>query len=275
VSDEGVRLAQLVDDLAERHRRGGTPMPIVTPADAITITNALHDEMDAATAARAQVAVERELKIACEPGCSACCENTIIVLEPEAIVVADYLSRPENRQARASFVRGYKHWKNRIGDRLGDLALHQVAGDLEAYEALLAKFWRERIMCALNHDSECVAYPVRPNVCRGCHALDTNVHCRGDDPSGEQPTVLQFQPLDDFTTRIRPLLQAVHVAVRGYRAGPAPLCSTLYRLLESSNVPEARVQQSRDGHQAKGGKIGRNAPCPCGSGKKYKRCCGG
>ena len=24
----------------------------------------------------------------------------------------------------------------------------------------------------------------------------------------------------------------------------------------------------------KGKKIGRNAPCPCGSGKKYKRCCG-
>lgn len=22
------------------------------------------------------------------------------------------------------------------------------------------------------------------------------------------------------------------------------------------------------------GKIGRNQPCPCGSGKKYKRCCG-
>ncbi|MFN5684903.1 SEC-C metal-binding domain-containing protein, partial [Bradyrhizobium sp.] len=22
------------------------------------------------------------------------------------------------------------------------------------------------------------------------------------------------------------------------------------------------------------GKIGRNDPCPCGSGKKYKRCCG-
>jgi len=22
------------------------------------------------------------------------------------------------------------------------------------------------------------------------------------------------------------------------------------------------------------GKIGRNAPCPCGSGKKYKKCCG-
>jgi SEC-C motif-containing protein len=26
--------------------------------------------------------------------------------------------------------------------------------------------------------------------------------------------------------------------------------------------------------QAKAPKIGRNEPCPCGSGKKYKRCCG-
>jgi uncharacterized protein YecA (UPF0149 family) len=23
-----------------------------------------------------------------------------------------------------------------------------------------------------------------------------------------------------------------------------------------------------------GDKVGRNEPCPCGSGKKYKRCCG-
>ena len=24
----------------------------------------------------------------------------------------------------------------------------------------------------------------------------------------------------------------------------------------------------------KGAKVGRNDPCPCGSGKKYKKCCG-
>ena len=24
----------------------------------------------------------------------------------------------------------------------------------------------------------------------------------------------------------------------------------------------------------KGNKVGRNDPCPCGSGKKYKKCCG-
>ena len=26
--------------------------------------------------------------------------------------------------------------------------------------------------------------------------------------------------------------------------------------------------------KATGGKVGRNGPCPCGSGKKFKRCCG-
>ena len=33
---------------------------------------------------------------------------------------------------------------------------------------------------------------------------------------------------------------------------------------KSANVPAQR----------EGDKIGRNAPCPCGSGKKYKKCCG-
>lgn len=34
------------------------------------------------------------------------------------------------------------------------------------------------------------------------------------------------------------------------------------------------VQQVRDGRQRTVQKVGRNAPCPCGSGRKYKLCCG-
>lgn len=34
------------------------------------------------------------------------------------------------------------------------------------------------------------------------------------------------------------------------------------------------VEQKRSKTIVKGEKIGRNDPCPCGSGKKYKRCCG-
>ncbi len=34
------------------------------------------------------------------------------------------------------------------------------------------------------------------------------------------------------------------------------------------------IDQKNSRTVVKGAKIGRNEPCPCGSGKKYKRCCG-
>ncbi len=34
------------------------------------------------------------------------------------------------------------------------------------------------------------------------------------------------------------------------------------------------LEQKKSGTIVKGKKIGRNDPCPCGSGKKYKKCCG-
>ena len=37
---------------------------------------------------------------------------------------------------------------------------------------------------------------------------------------------------------------------------------------------ELYKEQKKSGTIVKGAKIGRNDPCPCGSGKKYKQCCG-
>ena len=37
---------------------------------------------------------------------------------------------------------------------------------------------------------------------------------------------------------------------------------------------ELYLEQKKSGTIVKGAKIGRNDPCPCGSGKKYKKCCG-
>ncbi|MGI6094762.1 MAG: SEC-C metal-binding domain-containing protein [Lachnospiraceae bacterium] len=37
---------------------------------------------------------------------------------------------------------------------------------------------------------------------------------------------------------------------------------------------ELYLEQKKSGTIVKGPKIGRNDPCPCGSGKKYKQCCG-
>ena len=54
----------------------------------------------------------------------------------------------------------------------------------------------------------------------------------------------------------------------------------LYELEEWDNLlsPERRKElyreQKNSGTVVKDKKIGRNDPCPCGSGKKYKKCCG-
>ena len=44
-------------------------------------------------------------------------------------------------------------------------------------------------------------------------------------------------------------------------------------LLSSEQRSEIRKQFNID-HRAVSSKVGRNDPCPCGSGKKYKKCCG-
>ncbi len=46
------------------------------------------------------------------------------------------------------------------------------------------------------------------------------------------------------------------------------------RLLTEERRKELYKQQKASGTVVKGKKIGRNDPCPCGSGKKYKHCCG-
>jgi len=54
----------------------------------------------------------------------------------------------------------------------------------------------------------------------------------------------------------------------------------LYNLPQWDNIftPERRKEmfweQKKSGTITKGSEPGRNDPCPCGSGKKYKKCCG-
>lgn len=54
----------------------------------------------------------------------------------------------------------------------------------------------------------------------------------------------------------------------------------LYNLPQWDNIlteerrKELYKEQRQSGTVVKGKKIGRNDPCPCGSGKKYKKCCG-
>ena len=46
------------------------------------------------------------------------------------------------------------------------------------------------------------------------------------------------------------------------------------RLLTAEKRQEITKAYKKSKTVVKGKKIGRNDPCPCGSGKKYKKCCG-
>ena len=45
-------------------------------------------------------------------------------------------------------------------------------------------------------------------------------------------------------------------------------------IFDEATRKELYLEQKKSGTIVKGPKIGRNDPCPCGSGKKYKQCCG-
>ena len=62
----------------------------------------------------------------------------------------------------------------------------------------------------------------------------------------------------------------VEFGLRAGRATPAPK----YMVLPTGGFPwldAASVQQNTQASPQS--KVGRNDPCPCGSGKKYKKCC--
>ena len=45
-------------------------------------------------------------------------------------------------------------------------------------------------------------------------------------------------------------------------------------IFSEEKLKELYLEQKKSGTIVKGPKVGRNDPCPCGSGKKYKHCCG-
>ncbi|HKE19365.1 MAG TPA: SEC-C metal-binding domain-containing protein [Kofleriaceae bacterium] len=258
VDDE--RMAALMEALAEAAeklaRREPVQLPAVQPAEAATLARALHDEMDRGVETRDAAIAGSGHRLACGRGCSACCEIVIMTYEPEAQAVARWLARPEQRAARMHFAEAYPGWRAAAGDLADRARAGAASGDPAEVGEAAAEAARRHVLCAFNRGGDCTIYDVRPNLCRACHALDTAAHCVADNPEGERPTVMHFAPIDDFLARIRPLQAAAHAALRGH-APPEPLCDAVHRLLSASSRA-----------------VGRNEPCPCGSGAKYKRCCG-
>jgi len=66
-----------------------------------------------------------------------------------------------------------------------------------------------------------------------------------------------------------PLLKAA----AEHPAGPSSVNVTVQEVFEKINADSAARAQKRTPVRRTGHKVGRNEPCPCQSGKKYKKCC--
>ncbi|HOM80737.1 MAG TPA: SEC-C metal-binding domain-containing protein [Armatimonadota bacterium] len=90
----------------------------------------------------------------------------------------------------------------------------------------------------------------------------------------------QVDPLVAYTKEAYEMWQALQADIRqdvvrwAFYARPAVqvVQQPKYQMVESGSTDVADEPQSKT-IRKKNGKIGRNDPCPCGSGKKYKHCC--
>ena len=54
----------------------------------------------------------------------------------------------------------------------------------------------------------------------------------------------------------------------------APVIEKMKTLAAQKKKAHTPLVSASQGPLVVGDKVGRNDPCPCGSGKKYKKCCG-
>ncbi len=142
-----------------------------------------------------------EHKIACGPGCNACCKNFVRCSLPEALLVADWLSEPEHAEARARFLGKLPAWRETAGEQAREIEelLRKNGGtptegpDWERYNEVGLDYARRGNLCPFNQDGRCDIYPARPTICRTVHVVETSEYCTPD--RGGVPKVVSHPKL--------------------------------------------------------------------------------
>jgi hypothetical protein len=229
--DPRERFLELLEALAADEREGTEErVPALGVVDAAIIAIGLQNQVELQEAARSKFAAQKGETIACELGCTACCENVVVVYRPEAVVIGDWLQGKDHAIARQKFLDNYPGWRSKVGDKLDEFHDLHARGDHEAAEACYLELRSRHAMCAFNDDGPCLIYDVRPNVCRFTMALDTSDYCVFDNPAGRGPKFLAFPPLDELMRRVQPVLRVSHTRMLGVR-GPIAVCQAVAEIL--------------------------------------------
>ncbi len=233
------RLRALFDELISNdgYVSGRRSFPrTLTPDDAVAMTAELHAELDEVADNRARAAARMGKPLACGPGCNGCCEELVMVFQPEILRIARWLEAPANAAARQRFLEAYPAWKARIGDAPAQLEAAFVAGDNPAFMAMYRAQWRKRILCAFNHDGMCLIYDVRPLVCRNAHAVGTSAYCVGGDPGGRIADRMESKEFDAWFSRARGAVRAAHHAIGGPKQRPTSIVEAVHERLSGATV---------------------------------------
>jgi Fe-S-cluster containining protein len=220
-------MAQLAS--RREYATGEVPFPGgLARADAIAIAADAQTAVDLATEARAKAIAATGAQLACKAGCAACCDQLVGVFAAEAELIADWLRAPEQGTVQAAFLAAYPRWREQTGDRLARIV---AATGTPAEMDIVMEQWLSRVRCAFNHDGLCSIYPVRPSVCRACHAVDTPDLCHPADGKDLAPRTMHFVPLENLRRKLRGLELAMHHALDGPRLQAEALCEAIYQRL--------------------------------------------
>jgi uncharacterized protein len=181
---------------------------------------------------------------------------TALVIGPELVMPTEYLhwiwgeddEGPDwNSPEQAEYVMGLlaKHW-NAIAERRLKGAKHRPIIDTFGV-AMPGDEWAEGFLRGIDMTAEAWE-PLFDDRQADYTVLSILALCDGS------PEEVQEQITEEMRGAILTQLPATLQMIAAYWSGQAP------------GLPRSEPIRSA--------KVGRNAPCPCGSGKKYKKCCG-
>ena len=96
-----------------------------------------------------------------------------------------------------------------------------------------------------------------------------------DGISGALPQPINLDALDENSEIVLNIdFEKLYREMVEYKAESLYNLPQWKQILSDEKRKELYLSQKKSKTIVKGNKIGRNDPCPCGSGKKYKQCCG-
>lgn len=158
-----------------------------TRASLRSAAQAAHAQVDAVLSELLAVIAERgERKLACGPGCNACCHQLVRCTWAEALLIAEYLLLPAQAALLAQLDARVASPQSSPASELVPLnallARHRGIPNepvaRQNFFEILDGYNRRWVMCPFNDErGYCGIYPVRPLPCRVAYVVDTAEHC--------------------------------------------------------------------------------------------------